>query len=400
MATAGVRKLLAVVVFASVAPAAAAAQETGAPTRQAVIEQEQAAKETKLHPYVPNRAEEFLNRYENRVPRWHPFLENAYSGGGLALGLGYIQHVSGYNTLDVRGSYSIKSYKRAEVEFVARRLFQRRAELTLLGGWREATEVGFYGTGMATSVDDRANYGFRQPQVSAAFTIFPTRRLFMLAGGAEWSEWDQRPGRGSAPSVDAVYTPATLPGLGAKVAYLHTQGTVGLDWRTSPGYSRRGGYYGITLHDFRDNDSEFGFRRVDYEAIQHIPILREAWVLSLRGRVSTALDKSGEQIPFFMLPSVGGGSSLRGYSSWRFRDENSLLLQAEWRIMANRYLDAAFFYDAGKVTARRSDLDFDGLKSDFGFGVRLHSPFSTPLRIEVAKSREGHALIFSSSAAF
>lgn len=32
-----------------------------------------------------------------------------------------------------------------------------------------------------------------------------------------------------------------------------------------------------------------------------------------------------------MLPSVGGGSSLRGFASWRFRDRNSLLLQAEWR---------------------------------------------------------------------
>ena len=50
-----------------------------------------------------------------------------------------------------------------------------------------------------------------------------------------------------------------------------------------------------------------------------------------------------------MLPALGGGSSLRGYSSWRFRDQNALLLQAEWRIMVNRYLDLAFFYDAGKV---------------------------------------------------
>ena len=42
---------------------------------------------------------------------------------------------------------------------------------------------------------------------------------------------------------------------------------------------------------------------------------------------------------------------LRGYSSRRFRDQNSLLLQAEWRIMVNRYLDLAFFYDTGKVAA-------------------------------------------------
>ena len=77
-------------------------------------------------------------------------------------------------------------------------------------------------------------------------------------------------------------------------------------------------------------------------------------MISLRGLAQTALDKDDQQIPFFMLPSVGGGSSLRGFSSWRFRDRNSLVLQAEWRIMVNRFLDMAFFYDAGKVDGARS----------------------------------------------
>ena len=99
-----------------------------------------------------------------------------------------------------------------------------------------------------------------------------------------------------------------------------------------------------------------------------------------------------------MLPSVGGGSTLRGFSSRRFRDRNSLLLQAEWRIMVNRFLDTAVFYDAGKVAARTSDLDLNGLKSDFGFGFRFHGPFATPLRIEVARSREGLRLVFATSA--
>jgi Omp85 superfamily domain len=222
----------------------------------------------------------------------------------------------------------------------------------------------------------------------------------MLRGAVELSEWSLQSGQGTAPSIDEVYMPQTLPGLGTKTTYLHSRGTVGFDWRTSPGYSRRGGFYGVTVHDFADRDDEFGFNQVDYEVIQHFPILREAWVISLHGLVQTTYDKDGQQIPFFMLPSVGGGHSLRGFSSWRFRDQNSLLVQAEWRIMANRYLDTAVFYDAGKVTARRSDLDFNGLKSDYGFGVRFHGPFSTPLRIEVARSNEGTSFIFASSPIF
>jgi Omp85 superfamily domain len=397
--------IIALTAASTMAVAAQAPAQTAQPSsRQSAIEQEQAAKAATLQPYIRNRAEQIFQRIDTLMAggilRWHPFFESAYSGGGFTLGVGHANHVSAYNFIDARASYSIADYKRAEVEFVAPRMFNRRAHLSVIGGWREATQVGFYGTGMDTSKDDRTNYLFQQPYGSALMTIFPTRRLLMLRGGAEFTRWSQEPGEGAFPSVETRYTSANLPGLGAEVTYLHTQGTVGIDWRTSPGYTRRGGFLAATLHDYHDRDKNFGFQMLEYDAIQHIPILREAWVLSFRGRVQTAHDKEGQQTPFFMLPSVGGGSSLRGYSSWRFRDQNSMLVQAEWRIMVNRYMETAFFYDAGKVTARTSDIDFDGLKSDFGFGFRFHSPFNTPLRVELASSPEGLSFIFASSAAF
>lgn len=387
------------------APAGAAAQAAAqAPTREATIEEVQADKDKDLRPYVPNKAERLMNRIENKIingpPRWHPFFDSAYSGGGVTLGAGYAHHLSSYNLLDVRGSYTLAGYKRVEAAFVAPDLFSRRGTLSLLGGWREATEVGFYGLGTDTSQDDRTNYDFKRPYASGLLTIYPMRRHLLLRGGLEWTQWSQNPGHGSFPSVETVFTPETLPGLDATATYLHTQATVGFDWRTSSGYTRRGGYYGVTGHDYHDRDSRFGFGQVDYEATQHFPILRDAWVISLHGLVQTAFDKTDQQTPFFMLPAVGGGSSLRGYSSWRFRDQNSLLVQAEWRIMVNRFFDTAVFYDAGKVTARTSDLDLKNLKSDFGFGIRFHSPTSTPIRLELARGNEGLTFIFSASPVF
>jgi hypothetical protein len=381
------------------------AQAAQAPTRQALIEQKQAEKEKKLQPYVPNKAERIFRRLDSVLIggnlKWHPFFDSAYSGGGFTLGVGRANFVSGYNFIDARASYSIAGYKRAEVEFVAPRVFKRRGQLSVLGGWREATQVGFYGIGTNTSKEDRTNYLFQQPYASALLNVFPTRRVLNLRGGVEFTQWAQKSGEGSFPSVEERYTPQTLPGLGAKVNYLHTQGTIGLDSRTSPGYTRRGVFLGATLHDYRDSDENFGFQLAEYEGVAHLPILRETWVLSFRGRVQSAFDKDGQQTPFFMLPSVGGGSSLRGFSSWRFRDKNSLLMQAEWRIMVNRYLDMAFFYDTGKVAARRSDLDFDDLKDNYGFGLRFHGPFATPLRVELARGRESNlSFIFASSASF
>ena len=392
------------------APAAGAAPpgaaQPGPPpaTREALIAQEQAAKVPTLHPYVPNAAERVFERLdaiiEGGTLRWHPFFQSAYSGGGFTLGAGRAFFVSPYNLIDVRGSYTFKNYKRIEAEFIAPRLFERRARLSVLGGWRDATQVDFFGIGTDSRQDDNVNYRFRQPYGSALLTVFPTRRVFMLRGGAEFTRWNQDSGEGGSPSVEEVYTEETLPGLGAEVTYLHTQGTVGIDSRPSPGYARRGGFYGVTLHDYADQDDAFGFRMVEYEAIQHFPILRDTWVLSFHGRVQTSDSKDDQQTPFFMLPALGGGSSLRGYDSWRYRDRNSLLLQAEWRVMLNRYLDLAIFYDAGKVAARTADLDFNRLKDDWGAGIRFHGPFATPLRVEVAKSRESLALVFASSPSF
>jgi hypothetical protein len=401
----GVCLALAGLVAALAAPCAAQEQQSAEQTRTALISKLEADKAQSLHPYEPSRAEATINHLEdvfvNGTVRWHPFFQSAYAGGGFTLGAGHITHVSAYNTIDLRGSITISGYKRIEAAFTAPRMFNRRGVLAVVGGWREATSVGFYGLGTSgTSSNDRVNYGFRQPYLSANLDVYPTRRFLVIGGGVELSRWEQRSGSGTRPSIETVFTPLTLAGLGAKPTYLHSQGSLGFDWRTSPGYSRRGGAYGVTYHDFHDGDHRFGYDEVDYDAVQHLPLLRETWVLSLHGRVESTIDKNGETIPFFMLPALGGGQTLRGFASWRFRDRHSLLMQAEWRVMANRFMDMALFYDTGKVASRTSDLDFDGLKSDYGIGFRLHGPMTTPIRIELARSNEGLAIVFSSKAPF
>ena len=64
---------------------AAAAQETQPPTREQAIEQAQAEKDKDLHPVVLSKAEYWLDKAESILSdgmKWHPFFENAYSGGG------------------------------------------------------------------------------------------------------------------------------------------------------------------------------------------------------------------------------------------------------------------------------------------------------------------------------
>jgi hemolysin activation/secretion protein len=156
----------------------------------------------------------------------------------------------------------------------------------------------------------------------------------------------------------------------------------------------------VTFHDYRNTGGGlYSFQKLDAEVVQHIPLLRETWVLSGRGKVETTLSDSN-LIPYFMLPALGSGSTLRAYSSDRFRDRNSILMNAEFRWMPALAWDMALFYDAGKVTSRRSDLDFTQMKSDFGIGFRIHGPFVTPLRIDLAVGNEGWRLVIAGSPMF
>ncbi len=56
-------------------------------------------------------------------------------------------------------------------------------------------------------------------------------------------------------------------------------------------------------------------------------------------------------------------------------------------------MDAALFYDAGKVTLDRSDLSFTDLEDDYGFGFRFNTDNGVVFRVDAAfGSRDGKHL--------
>jgi hypothetical protein len=261
----------------------------------------------------------------------------------------------------------------------------------------DATQVAYYGIGSATSERDRANYRFQRTRAGGGVNIRPASVL-VLGAESGFEKYELKPGLGAQPSIEERYSPARAPGLGVSPSYVHSTGAAGIDWRNSPGYSRRGGLYEVRYHNYRDLDETHTFDRMEAEVVQHLPILRETWVISLHGLMNSIVDGS---TPYFLLPSLGGGNTLRGYAAWRYRDRNSVLYQGEFRWIPNRMgIDMALFYDAGKVTPHRNDLDLKGLKKDVGVEVRFHGPAVTPLRVGIARGSEGWQLVFGGTAAF
>jgi hemolysin activation/secretion protein len=104
-------------------------------------------------------------------------------------------------------------------------------------------------------------------------------------------------------------------------------------------------------------------------------------------------EEDGVGVPFYLMPTLGGNDSLRGFRNYRFRGPHAMLLQAEYRWELWSGLDAALFYDAGKVTLLRRDLSFKNLERDYGFGFRFNTSEGVVMRVDAAfGSRDGKHL--------
>lgn len=403
---AAIRSWLALAVLGTVCgavlAAVPAAAQTPADTRAEEIAKEQEAKARELHPYTPNRFEKRLLAIEEAgglsvVRGWFVSFGDIKQGSGFALGPAYAKLFDNGAVIVAKGGYSLRNFKLAQVAVSAPPLARGRVHIGGRARWQDAPELAVYALGR-DSPKVRADYAETMTEVSGQIRLTPVSFL-RFETGAAFQRFETGGADTARSSVEELFTPAEMPGIGIDADYLHTFASAAIDSRAGEGYSRSGSLLEATLHDYRQqNSGRYSFQRVDGTARQLIPILHGNWVIDLSVRASTTTADDGDQVPFFLMPYLGGGGDLRGFSSYRFRDRHSIIFTGEYRWYVQEFVDMAVFYDAGKVASRRSDLDFDGLKSDAGIGIRFHGPRTTLLRVEAAKSREGLRIIFAFSA--
>ena len=363
-------------------------------TRAELIGAKQAEKAKASTPYQPSSFEKIMFKLEENFASppsgFYPRVGTIPQGGSFSAGVGYRQFFARRAILDLRSAYSLKQYLQLEAAIRTPWHGRSRTLFEVGGAYLDAPQVGYYGVGMEGS--GRTNFRLKRTNGYGLVEFKPTSWV-RLEGEAGYDAVETSTGKGSHPSIETIYTPADTPGLFENLSFIRGRGLAAIDWRVSPGYSRTGGFYGVTVENFTDTDDAYSFEKVTGELIQHVPIMRQTWILSFRGRVETVLNDE-DAVPFYLLPQLGSGRTLRGYQTGRFRDRHSILGSAEFRWIVNRLaLDMALFYDAGKVTSRREDLDFENLKSDWGIGARFHGFTRTVLRVEGARGDQGWRLV-------
>ena len=369
------------------APAQASAQQT----REGQLAAERAQKATELHPYVPDSLErklDFVDRTLFAPRKIYTFMGSPFEGGGFAVGPGYRARYGDTGVFDAHAGWSIRNYKVVDTTLTVPQVGNGRVNTAVKANWLDAPAVAFFGLGSDSKKADRSTFLYRTTSVGISTHIQAVGPL-AFGGGVDGIASEAR--TSSADSGPTTLAPN----------YARAHAFVEIDTRTSPAYSRNGGLYRFEVSDYQQlNGGTSSFRRMDAEVQRFVPILRENWIIALRALASTTDTRSGESVPYFLMPSLGGNHFLRGYSTWRFRDRNRMLFSGEYRWTAGPLVDMALFMDAGKVAGGTADMNFRGLKTSQGVDLTLHTPSATLTRIEVAHSREGLSIGFSFSPSF
>jgi outer membrane protein assembly factor BamA len=372
-----------------------------ADTRTAEIQRARAEALKHLEPDDVSRTERLLRWFKDNKPLERfstgfngvrAKLGRMVTGGGFGFGPEYFRDdlLDGNMIFRVAAQTSTRNYQKFDAEWALPNLWDGRAGFQLYGVHHNYPGVNYYGSGPDSSKQARSNYRLEDTATDATGWVRATRRLSLGAtAGHLWVNVGPGTDRRFI-SSDKLFTPSQSPGIDRQTDFLRYGAFAEFDYRDGIFGPKSGGNYFVQYSVFQDRKlSLHDFRRLEVELQQYIGIFNKTRRFALRARTVLTDAGAGASVPFYLQPSLGGSDELRGFRPFRFADNNSLLLNGEYRWEAFSGLDMALFADAGKVFPRWGSLNFAGLESSAGFGLRFNARNRTFLRMDVGFSHEG-----------
>jgi len=260
--------------------------------------------------------------------------------------------------------------------------------------YRDFPRERFYGIGAASSGLDRTDYRMQDGLYEGIVRFKVARVSFMFRAGL--LQTSIRPGTDSGfPDVGLSNDERTAPGLLRAPHFLHFSAGGWLELRDEPGNPHGGVSIGIAFSRLDDRlGHEFQFNRTLADVREYVSLGSRRHVVALRQVASLETPDAGSRVPFYLLSTLGGSSFLRGYPSFRFRDQKLLALAGEYRFELVPKVELALIYETGTVFSTMSAFDRHGLLHAWGGGIRLKSPREVRLRLDVVHSAEGTRVDF------
>ena len=146
-------------------------------TRSGLLEVQQVQKSKVLRAPQPDKAEAIFRRFERIFLEdpsgFYPYFASVYHGGGLTLGAGYREFYGDNTSWNIQGLYSFTNYKLIEAGTESKDHLERRLSFGAKAGWRDATQVGFYGLGIQSSLDGVSRFRFQETYADGHFVLKP-----------------------------------------------------------------------------------------------------------------------------------------------------------------------------------------------------------------------------------
>ena len=296
-------------------------------------------------------------------------------GQEFALGPEYLRRDLANGNLTFRGSarWSIARAQLYDLQLTLPRLANQKVFVDLYTVHRNYPRIGYFGPGPDSEESSRTNFRLEDTAYDFTAGVKPLRGLKLGVTGG-YLQVNTGPGtRPGIASTEEVFTSATTPGLDRQSDFVRSGGFIQFDNRDNPGGPRSRGNYlaSFTYYDDRILNRH-SFRHLQLEAQQYIPFFNKRRVIALRARSILSFTNPGQSVPFYLQPVLGGSNDLRGFRSYRFYDDNQIVVNAEYRWESFTGLDMALFFDAGKVAPKRSQINFHDLEAAAGFGFRFN----------------------------
>lgn len=328
-------------------------------------------------------------RHERGTGFYPNFGDMVTGSGWVAAGPGARYWFGTKAYIDGSAAVSWHAYKEAQVTFEVPRLARGHLTVGSQAAWNDMTQVHYFGLG-ADAPDVTSEYRLKTLDLVGYARLTPRKWLAVdgrlgwlakptLTSPSGWFDADY-------PDTQTVFT--TDPGVGVQPAsYAHGEVAVTADNRDFPSYPTRGSVLRASWSSFGDRVHDaYSFQRYEVEGASFLPVVRDRWVLAVHGWGVFTDIAPGHTVPFFMLPTLGGGNTLRGDRNYRYHDRDLLLVNAESRVGLFEHMDVAVFMDAGNVGPDAGALNLD--KRAYGAGVRFHTRSSTLARFDLAHGKE------------
>ncbi len=401
------RTTILVVVLAALVPASAVAQSSAQPSG-----------DFDDLP-VPSWAAGIIDSFDKPV---HPVIGSVVSGGGVGLGVGIDSPDDEPLYKEAEAMVTVRGYWALAGE-IGRRSASKRAQIGAFGAVRHMNRMDFFGIGPDTSEDFRSDFRLRDSAFGTRGWFRPVQAL-RLGGSASMYVPDLGRGKNSSvPDIDQLFPVSEIPGGFDEVTFGRFRGFAELTYPVPPELdvaddadsTAYRGIYQVAVETNRDFDEgRHDFHRWEAEVQQRIPGFKSGQRLTLHGLVAST--NTDADVPFYMLYTLGGSgglkafrpdligsdgtrATLRGFRSFRFRDRDLVLMQAEYRIPLHRYVHSTVFVDAGQVAPRTSEL-FKELRTSTGFSLSYVRGGRTLGRMDVGFGGGEGVQVFWSFGAF